>query len=491
MTRKNSVYIAVVTLLLYYLFYLQIKAAWAFTIDDMYISLRYARHLAEGHGLLWNINEAPVEGYSNFSFVLLGALAIKLGWDPVFILKSLGVLGLFFSSVGLFLLTRLWVNTYLAILPAVSFLVYRGQILWSVSGLETSVYQSLLIFSLYFLLRGLGYNSHPQKRVSPHASYLLIAAIVMIAMALTRNEGVLVCLLFYALACWDMAKPRKLMPSFLLWFLLYGVYSIWRYWYFAAIFPNPVLCKGLVTEVWGLMDKRYLILAWPFLLLCLPAIIYAKDKRHFYFWTPSLLYLVILISSDTIVSFDNRLFLPAFLLILPLALYGLTLIITKWSGQENTAIVTISAFLVVFFSLPAFNLKQYRAFTQNPQAGIKLRQQVALWLKNNVPTNSQVVLGDCGLIPYISDFNFIDSYCLNNKAMTQLQGADKYRYFCDHILQQKPAVVILSAASYQHQWLYMEVDRCLSYKLRDNPRYQLKKIFGNQEVAYRYEIFGI
>jgi len=43
--------------------------------DDAYISFRYARHLAQGEGLVFNpAREVPVEGYSNFLWVLwLGA----------------------------------------------------------------------------------------------------------------------------------------------------------------------------------------------------------------------------------------------------------------------------------------------------------------------------------------------------------------------------------------------------------------------------------
>ena len=62
---KRAVYFLLGLSLIYY-FILQIRAIWPFTIDDMYISLRYANHWAEGYGLVWNIGEPPVEGYSNF-----------------------------------------------------------------------------------------------------------------------------------------------------------------------------------------------------------------------------------------------------------------------------------------------------------------------------------------------------------------------------------------------------------------------------------------
>ncbi len=60
-----------------YLIIGQINAIWPFTIDDMYISLRYAKHWAAGDGLVWNVSAAPVEGYSNFSFVVLAAFALN------------------------------------------------------------------------------------------------------------------------------------------------------------------------------------------------------------------------------------------------------------------------------------------------------------------------------------------------------------------------------------------------------------------------------
>ena len=48
--------------------------AWPMKLDDAFISFRYARNLVEGAGLVWNPGEPPVEGYSNFLWVLLLAV---------------------------------------------------------------------------------------------------------------------------------------------------------------------------------------------------------------------------------------------------------------------------------------------------------------------------------------------------------------------------------------------------------------------------------
>jgi hypothetical protein len=50
--------------------------------DDTYISMRYARHLAEGHGLVWNVGDPPLEGFTNFLWVLWIAALMTLFGEP-------------------------------------------------------------------------------------------------------------------------------------------------------------------------------------------------------------------------------------------------------------------------------------------------------------------------------------------------------------------------------------------------------------------------
>ena len=58
---------------------------WRFdyVCDDAYISFRYARNLVLGRGLRFNLGvEPPVEGYSEFLWVLLVSGGLKLGLAP-------------------------------------------------------------------------------------------------------------------------------------------------------------------------------------------------------------------------------------------------------------------------------------------------------------------------------------------------------------------------------------------------------------------------
>ena len=68
--------------------------AWDFTIDDAYISFRYARNLIEGHGLVYNPGER-VEGYTNLVWTLFIAAGMKMGIDPHPLTKVLGTISAF------------------------------------------------------------------------------------------------------------------------------------------------------------------------------------------------------------------------------------------------------------------------------------------------------------------------------------------------------------------------------------------------------------
>ena len=47
--------------------------------EDAAILLRYAQHLAGGYGILWNIGEKPVDGATDFLFMVVVAGMAKSG----------------------------------------------------------------------------------------------------------------------------------------------------------------------------------------------------------------------------------------------------------------------------------------------------------------------------------------------------------------------------------------------------------------------------
>ncbi|KTD39252.1 LphB [Legionella nautarum] len=502
MNNKKWIVAALLSLFFIYLIVLQLIVIWPFTLDDSYISLRYAKNWAAGYGLVWNIGEAPVEGYSNFSFVVLANLAMRLGLDPLIFLKAMGVLGLILSTTAVYYLTRFWFSIGLSFIPCLWLLLYRGEIIWSVTGLETTIYQALVSFSLLFLLRGMGYRFYPQTRNQSSLLFFMLAGFLLALAGLTRPEAPALMLLFAGLALIDRPQAMKkeyyknLALGCLICLIIFLPYFLWRWSYFGQLFPNPVYCKGFMS-FFAVMDKQYLRLALPFIILALLAVFKAKDRRHYFFWLPNLLYLVLLINADPVSAFENRLFLPVFILLLPLAFLGLSEIWAYIFPEKNGVYeisLLISVVWIAFFFIPSYNLANYHSFTMNPQAGIRLRQQVVEWLNENIPANSQVVLADSGLIPYSSSLSFIDSYCLNNKRMTRFPLKDMYNRLCKEIFITKPKVLILTSYEGKDgEVIYTPTDVCLRQQLKQNQDYQFRTAFelATKLHLYRYEIYTL
>jgi hypothetical protein len=157
-------------------------------IDDAGISFAYSRSFAQGYGLVSQPGMNPVEGFSNFTWVMLLApfFALRI-FDPIVTPKIVGlilILGSFvivqklleggvvkYSQIGgFFVLTFLALNT--------SFVI------WAVSGLENSLY---ILIVLAILWKNLEYD----KDGNNTASVVITIAILSALCALTRPDGIL------------------------------------------------------------------------------------------------------------------------------------------------------------------------------------------------------------------------------------------------------------------------------------------------------------
>lgn len=213
---------------------------WGFVQDDAYISLRYARNLVEGHGVVFNPGER-VEGYTNFLWMLLGAAALRARLDAVTALCVTGAL----AGLALLPLSGILARTLRGgggrpgwdLLPPLLLSSSTTLALWAVSGLEGT---------FFAVLGWLGMVCAFARR--PAAAASLFAAAM-----LTRPEGVL---FPAATALWLLLEvrglPREarsglLRPWLAPALLMVGtaaVYHGWRLSYFGWPFPNTYYVKG-------------------------------------------------------------------------------------------------------------------------------------------------------------------------------------------------------------------------------------------------------
>lgn len=130
-----------------------LAAAWLFwfVCDDAFISFRYARHLAQGHGLRFNLDEAPpVEGYSNLLWVLIAAAFELVRVPPALAMPVVSMLS------GVVLLLRFWrtaidrldLPSWIATVATAALAFSPGFVVWGTSGLET-LPTALLLFLVF------------------------------------------------------------------------------------------------------------------------------------------------------------------------------------------------------------------------------------------------------------------------------------------------------------------------------------------------------
>ena len=160
------------------------------TVDDAWITFRYARQWAEGHGPYFNPGE-QVEGYSNFLLMVVLAHVIRFaGPDAALpVAKGIGLVSSLLAIVGAGLLARRaagaarWADVA-GIAAAALVACSTGFAYHAMSGLETALYACLLTWGVAGLA---------SERDGP----VMLGGLVLAAAALARPEAPLVC----AIAC--------------------------------------------------------------------------------------------------------------------------------------------------------------------------------------------------------------------------------------------------------------------------------------------------
>lgn len=220
--------------------------AWLnrFVQDDAFISFRYAQHLAEGSGLVWNLGER-IEGYSNFLWVLLIAGIIRLGLDPVIGSFVLGLasfaISLFASyRIAFFVFRKRWVALFCMVLVGTNYSFSA----YATGGLETQFLAALLLstFALVF-------DTVATKRWT-HRRLLLLSFLASFAL-LTRLDSFLLLAVAGIVLTLEAFRsgiplPRLLglLPAALLpGVVIIGTWLAWKGAYYGSILPNTFYAK--------------------------------------------------------------------------------------------------------------------------------------------------------------------------------------------------------------------------------------------------------
>ncbi len=164
--------------------------AWhyAFLTDDAYISFHYAQNLVDGAGLVFNPGER-VEGYTNFSWVLLMAAFDAIGLRPHLVATPLSLL----ASVGLWGVAVAFAARsaprkhagFAAAFVAIGLALAPSVAVWSTSGLETRFYELLVLAGIVRLV-------HEDDRLVAGETPWPLASLLLALGCLTRPDCLLI-----------------------------------------------------------------------------------------------------------------------------------------------------------------------------------------------------------------------------------------------------------------------------------------------------------
>jgi arabinofuranosyltransferase len=232
--------------------------------EDAAMLMRYAQHVAEGHGIVWNIGEPPVDGATDFLFMVVVAWLVRLGVSVETAVRALGM-GAHVLTVGLVYLAVRTIHNgpvFLALTSALYLAVGPGMF-------YVAAYFGTPFFAFFVCLTWC-LAWWVVKRPESGLAAVLFSLSGLIT-GLIRPEGVILAaiMLLAILFLLGWRRSVRVMATFvLIFFLLGGLYFAWRWSYFGHPLPTPFVKKGGGLVYLGSLRASWrntLLMALPFL----------------------------------------------------------------------------------------------------------------------------------------------------------------------------------------------------------------------------------
>jgi arabinofuranosyltransferase len=255
-----------------------LAVAFGWVGDDAYIAFRYARHLAAGEGLRFNLGESPpVEGYTQLVWVLVVAAIERLGLEVVAATRTVEIA----CGAVLFTCVVRWAVRHLtpvgALWTAVFFATAPGVVVWSSGGLGT------MLFALVIFVAATGlWNT---------AARTWCVALVCVVVTLVRFDGLYFvgALLAATLVSAHLIVPAGRTREALVrraWLCIgvvaagFALQTLWRLGYHGDYLPNTARAKVSFGSRPLARGLDYLLAHW----VAIPTSLFAVSAAPFLVW---------------------------------------------------------------------------------------------------------------------------------------------------------------------------------------------------------------
>lgn len=441
---------------------------WWYIVDDAAISFVYSRSLAQGYGLVTQPGVPPVEGYSNFTWVVLCVPLFWLGlFDPQLTPKLLSV-GLVVGSFALLggALHRYFRLGVRGILLTLLLLASNTAfVVWTTAGLEGPLYAVVIYGLLYISTRDVLAERVDRRSVA-------LAGVIAAIVAMTRPDGLLFAFA-YPLAMlagahcpqsgsWRKQFGAQLAVYGLSFTVLFGSFMIFRVLYFGDVVPNTYHAKfdrldgglaGLLGKLWYLFVGAAEMLAWPLLvgLVVGTAYLVAKglfDRRHYVL----LVFLALSVALYIVLPYDfmgeHRFGLPFFLMLYPYCVVMSISILGSLrlpEARRKSVALLLAGFALAwgggFFALRSMNYSTKGAFAPFGVVAEYGGQKFNSYAERLGLGKGSVLLPDVGGALYYSKLRVYDLGGLTDKTIARTMGKDQAAFY-DYVFEStKPTFI--------------------------------------------------
>ncbi len=401
-----------------------------YTVDDTFITLRYARNFVQGHGLVFNVGER-VEGFSNPLLLLLTIAVSYAGVPYLAAVKLIGVLSYLLCLVlSIKFLARRVSRFTLPLLIALVFSSFP-MIFFSITGLETVLFALLLLLSFIVVV---------DKAYELDWKLVLICVLCM----LCRPEGLMVSVIVYGsilLSRRNRHAPifRRRDLSHICVFLGFVIaILIIRYLYYGSLLPNTFYAKLPWTQesrvFWllrGFDDMAYFIGFFGGALGAFLMVVHLLRQRE---WDYSYLALIYLLFFAAFQKYAGGDWMIGARFMAPVAvIYGLGItratdaLATELTiGKEKLA-VACGIVAIILAGSNLFYAADFKGnvdvYPRNVQASIGL-EEIGTWIDENIPEEYRVQNWRIGAISYYCDNYVIDEWGLVSKPIAGIRSSE-------------------------------------------------------------------
>lgn len=466
--------------------------------EDAAMIMRYAQHLAGGHGIVWNIGEQPVDGATDFLFMAAAAGLIKLGFTVGQAVRGIG-----FVSHLLTILIIYWTNRR----------IHNGNIVFSfASGLYFVVGTGLSYVSAYFGTPFFALAAAStwslglllMKAERPRGWLSLAFALSGLITGLIRPEGVILASLML-LAIIAMRGLKYSLPIILVFggvFLtLGGSYFLWRWDYFGYPLPNPFYKKGEGGWSWSTFNASM----WNMLRLSLPVVFaFILGFRSKETLKTTLVYMLPIVgfaAAFGLVSDEMNYGARFQYATVPLALMSWIPLVSgiKLDGLHQLSVKERGVYLVagsaLLVSLVYYSWFQNCFLALHQQSCDRPyerdgRLEMAQMLADYRGKGYVIATTEAGLLPYYSGWDAIDTWGLNDQFIAHngsitMEYLDQYKphiiMFHDYYSPLVPPK--LTEANLAQRWFSMTI---LLKTYAEENGYVLAAVFGDSPYDTHY-----